>query len=70
MRIVWWSQRGYRYGARHGRGMDRLLSAVLAIMWWLVIPLSVAVQAYLLNRQAARYYLSPTHDAVLAVVAT
>lgn len=70
LRIVWWSQRGYRHGARHGRGTGRAFSAFLAVMWWLVIPMSIAVQAYLLSRRAARYYLSPAHDAVLAIVAT
>lgn len=70
LRIVWWSQRGYRHGARHSRGAGRAFSTCLAIMWWLVIPLSIAVQACLLSRRAARYYLSPAHDAVLAIVAT
>lgn len=74
LRIVWWNQRGYRHGARHGRGAGRAFSTLLAIGWWLMIPLSIplsiAAQAYLLSRRAARYYLSPAHDAVLAIVAT
>src|SRR5690606_5812284 len=50
LRIVWWSQRGYRHGARHGRGAGRAFSTLLAIVSWLVIPLSIAVQAYRLSR--------------------
>lgn len=70
LRIVWWSQRGYLHGARHGRGAGRAFSAYLALMWWLVIPLSIVVQILLLRRRSARYYLSPAGDAVLAIVAT
>ena len=70
LRLLWWSQRGYWYGARHGRLAGRIFSAFLAIMWWPAAPVGAAVQAYLLRRPAARYYLSPERDAVLAVVAT
>jgi hypothetical protein len=70
LRLLWWSQRGYWYGAWHGRFAGRLFSTFLAIMWWPSLPIGVAVQAYLLRRPAARYYLSPEQDAVLAVVAT
>lgn len=47
-----------------------MFSAFLAIMWWPAVPVGAAVQAYLLRRPAARYYISPERDAVLAVVAT
>lgn len=70
LRLLWWSQRGYWHGARHGRRAGRAFSAVLAILWWPAAPIGAIVQAYLLSRPAARYYLSPERDAVLAVVAT
>lgn len=70
LRLLWWSQRGYWYGTRHGRLAGRMFSIFLAIMWWPAAPVGAAVQAYLLRRPVARYYLSPEHDAVLAVVAT
>ena len=69
-RIVWWSQRGYRHGARRGRGAGRLFSAFLALAWWPALPLLLPVQAALIARPNARYYMSPQRDAVLAVVAT
>lgn len=39
-------------------------------MWWPAVPLSVPVQLALLARRRARYYMSPSRQAVLAVVAT
>lgn len=71
VRMVWWSQLGYRHGARHGRGAGRVLSAWLMLWWWPVaVPLLLPVQAALVRRRGARYYMSPERDAVLAVVAT
>lgn len=70
-RIVWWSQLGYLHGARHGHGAGRALSALLALLWWpFAVPLLLPVQAVLVARRGARYYMSPERDAVLAVAAT
>ncbi|MGL5862989.1 MAG: hypothetical protein ACRCY9_17220 [Phycicoccus sp.] len=69
-RIVWWQWIGLRHGARRGRSWERTYSAVLAVGWWLSWPLTMVVQTYLLRRRTARYYMSPTRDAVLAIVAT
>lgn len=69
-RITWWNHRGYLHGARRGRGAGRAFSAVLAIMWWISLPLLLVVQHGLNRRRSARYYMSPTRDAVLAIAAT
>ena len=68
--LLWWSQRGYWYGVRHGGVRGRLLSLFIAITWWPALPVAVALQAHLVARPHARYYLSPERDAVIAVVAT
>lgn len=39
-------------------------------MGWLVLPITVAVQAYVMNRPDRRYYLSRERDALLGIVAT
>lgn len=70
LRLVWWARRGYEHGIWAGRGAGRAFSAVLAILWWPALPLSLPVQLVLLRRRRARYYISPSRDAVLAVVAT
>lgn len=70
LRIVWWSQRGYRHGAAHGHPAARALSALLWCVSWVVFPLSVLIQLALLGRRRARYYMTPTGDAVLAITAT
>ena len=64
------TRRGYEHGIWAGRGAGRAFSAVLAILWWPALPLSLPVQLVLLRRRRARYYISPSRDAVLAVVAT
>lgn len=70
IRFQWWAQKGYWYGAWHGRLAGRVFSTFMAIMWWPAALLGFAVQACMLIRPAARYYLSPERDAVLAVVTT
>lgn len=69
-RILWWSQRGFLHGARHGHGAGRVASVLLALMWWPMFPLLMVVQAFLVSRRSARYYMSQERDAVLAIVSS
>lgn len=69
-RLLWWSQRGFWHGMRHGSATGRVLSAILTVAWWPCFPLLLACYVWLLRRPHARYYLSPSRDAVLAIVAT
>ncbi len=70
LRIVWWNERGFVHGARHGRGGGQVYSAALAVMWPPTLPLTIPIEFGLVARPWARYYMSPARDAVLAVVAT
>lgn len=69
-RLVWWTERGFLHGMRHGTAGGRALSTALAVLWWPALPVLLPVQAALTARPSARYYLSPTRDAALTVVAT
>ena len=69
-RLLWWGQRGYWHGATHGPITGRVASAFFALMWWPSWPLLFVGQMIVVKRSAARYYLSPERDAVLAIVAT
>jgi hypothetical protein len=68
-RMVWWLQRGFRHGATRGTLRDRILSGVLTVVWWPFAPLLGAVEGLLILRPGARYYVTSSHDAVLAIVA-
>lgn len=69
-RIAWWSGRSFAYGVLAGRGpVERLTSALLALGWLVMCPIVVPLQAVLVARGAARYYVSQAGDAVLAVSA-
>lgn len=70
VRLTWWMQRGFLHGARRGHGASRALSAYLAAAWWVMTPVLIPAQSYLLTRRHARYYMSPSRDAVLGIVAT
>lgn len=69
-RFLWWNERGFLHGARHGRGGGRLLSIVLAVLWWPTLPLTVPIQIVLAARPWARYYMTPQRDAVLVIAAS
>lgn len=69
-RLLWWGQRGYWHGATHGPTQGRVVSAFFALAWWPSWPLLLVGQTIVVKRSAARYYLSPDRDAVLAIVAT
>jgi len=69
-RLLWWGQRGYWHGATHGPVKGRVVSAFYAVMWWPTWPALLVGQMIVVKRSAARYYLSPDRDAVLAIVAT
>lgn len=69
-RFLWWNERGFLHGARHGRGGGRLLSIVLAVLWWPTLPLTVPIQIVLAARPWARYYITPQRDAVLVIAAS
>ena len=49
-RLVWWTERGFLHGMRHGTAGGRALSAVLAILWWPALPILLPVQAALTDR--------------------
>lgn len=70
LRLMWWAERGFLHGARKGRPWSRGYSAFLALMWWPALPVLLAGQWWALRRRSARYYFTPTHDAVLALVAS
>lgn len=69
--MVWWAQCGFSYGVRRGRGFGRrAFSAACWLLWWPTCVLLLPVQAALVARTRARYYMTPERGAVLAVVAT
>lgn len=65
--VLWWAQRGLRFGAVRSRGASRLVQAVGAVIWWPMYPFLLVLQAVLMTRRRAAYYFSP--DAVLTIVA-
>jgi hypothetical protein len=69
-RQVWWTQRGFWLSARRGSALVRAAAVVLTITWWPCYPLLLLVQGLRQARPRARYYLSPSRDAVLAIAAT
>lgn len=69
LRLMWWAERGFWHGASKGRAGPRVYSAFLALMWCPALPVLLVGQWWALRRTSARYYFTPTHDAVLALVA-
>ncbi len=67
---MWWAERGFVHGASKGRPWSRGYSAFLALMWWPALPVLLVGQWWALRRESARYYFTPAHDAVLALVAS
>lgn len=69
LRLMWWAERGFLQGARRGSAGSRAFSTFLAAMWWPTLPVLLVGQWWALRRRSARYYFSPSRDAVLALVA-
>lgn len=69
-RMVWWSERGYVHGIRRGTTAERILSLVLALLWWPAYFLSLVVQLVAVGWPASRYYMTLDRDAVIAVIGT
>lgn len=69
-RMVWWSQRAYLYGIRHGTAAERTLSLILALLWWPTCLLLLVVQLAVVGSPASRYYMTLDRDAVIAVSRT
>lgn len=70
VRMVWWGERGYLHGIRHGSAATRVLSLILALSWWPAYVLLVPMQLVVVRWPASRYYMTPERDAVIALIAT
>lgn len=68
--MVWWAERGYVHGIRNGTAAERILSLMLAFLWWPAHVLLVVVQLVVVRWPASRYYMTLDRDAVIAVIGT
>lgn len=66
-RVVWWEQRGFAHGVRHGRWGARVLSLTLWVGWWPTSPIRLVAQALLPASPNLRYYMASQRDAVLGI---
>lgn len=69
LRLTWWAEWGFLHGATRGSVGARAFSVFLAAAWWPSLPVLLVGQLWALRRGTARYYFSPSRDAVLALVA-
>ena len=67
-RICRWTARGFALGARRGTAASRAYYSALAVLYWPLLPMVLAVQLVLIRSSGARwYYMTVERDAVIAI---
>jgi hypothetical protein len=73
-RITWWFGHSFRLVAAKSQGFAKVYAAafyVLSVALCIVLAMPAAwYLLWVLRRHSTRFYMTPEHDAVLAVVAT